>query len=422
MGAKPGCDPREDVLAPEHQSQTRISSTEPAALGAVQKSFVIQRLENIEELAALAPEWSVIDKATWPRSHFTSPAWLLPWWKHLRRRNVVFRDEFYAHVIRSWDGRLVAIAPLMRSFAPGLGVPVLRILQFFGTDPNLTEFRGVICASGDHDVVVQALFAHFLARRDEWDVFRWHGLRRSAAHYEVALPDYALIDGVVRPDYVLALPPSWEALTTRLSGKMRQNLRRTYRGLERDGLRFGLRVVAAEAEVAGATARFFALNAARAAATNMVKRPPLFRSRRALPFFSEQLLEFAAHDQLRIFELEVAGKVVASRLAFQLDDVLYLYFSGYDPVWRYHSVMTVLMAEMIQWALARGIREINLSTGNDQSKLRWKPKEVLLHEAMLISPSPWVRHSFRAYLRGADLRAKLRGEGAVARQFWRAPP
>jgi CelD/BcsL family acetyltransferase involved in cellulose biosynthesis len=371
-------------------------------------TFIIQRLESIEELVALTPEWSVIDRATRPRSPFTSPAWLLPWWKHLRRRNVAFRDELYFHAIRSRDDRLVGVAPLMRSFAPGLGVPVLRILQFFGTDPGLTEFRGVICRNGDHDVVVQALFAHFLARRDEWDVFRWHGLRRSAADYEAVLPGDTLIGRAGLPDYVLVLPPSWEALMTRVSRNMRKNLRKAYEGLERDGLRFGLRVVAAEAEVADATARLLALHAARAAAAKMVKHPHLFRSRRTLAFLGEYLLGFAARDQLRIFELEVAGKVVASRLAFQLDDVLYLYFSGYDLVWRDYSVMTLLMAEMIQWALARGIREINLSTGNDQSKLRWKPEEVLLHEAVLISPSPRVRAAFWAYQRAADLRAALR--------------
>ena len=116
---------------------------------------------------------------------------------------------------------------------------------------------------------------------------------------------------------------------------------------------------------------------------------------------------FAARDKLRIFELEVASKVVASRLAFQFDDVLYLALSGYDPVWRNYSIMTVLMAEMIQWALAHGIREINLSTGKDHSKLRWNPEEVLLHEAVVISPSLRVRAAFRAYQRAADLLAKL---------------
>ena len=397
--------------ATTQRSQTSISSAGPAWLGgraAVQGSFVIQRLKNIEELAALTPEWSGIDRLTRPRTPFTSPAWLLAWWKHWRRHNVAFHDEFYSHAIRTRDGQLVGIAPLMRSFAPGLGVPVLRMLQFFGTDPGLTECRGVVCRDADHDVVVQALFAHFLARRDEWDVFRWHGLRHSATDCEAILSGDTLIGGAVLPDYVLVLPSSWEILKTRLSGKMRQNLRRTYARLKRDGLRFGLRVVTAEAEVADATARFLALYAARAGAADMVKHPRRLRSRRTLAFLSEYLLGLAARDQLRIFELEVAGSVVASRIAFQFDDVLYLYFSGYDPVWRDYSVMTVLMAEMIQWALARGMREINLSTGSDQSKLRWKPEEVLLYEAVLIAPSPRVRAAFRAYQRAAELRAALR--------------
>ena len=82
---------------------------------------------------ALSSEWSVIDRVTQPRSPFTSPAWLLPWWKHWRRCDVAWRDEFCSHATHSLDGRLVAVAPLMRSFAPRLGVPVLHILQFFGS-------------------------------------------------------------------------------------------------------------------------------------------------------------------------------------------------------------------------------------------------------------------------------------------------
>jgi CelD/BcsL family acetyltransferase involved in cellulose biosynthesis len=70
--------------------------------------------------------------------------------------------------------------------------------------------------------------------------------------------------------------------------------------------------------------------APRAAAANVVRHWRKFRGGRIQVFLGENLLGLATHNQLRIFTLEVAGKVVASRLAFRFDGALYLYFADYD--------------------------------------------------------------------------------------------
>lgn len=143
--------------------------------------LTVERLPGPEALEDVAAEWELIDRETSPRTPFTSPAWILAWWKHFpRRRQTLFNDEFYCHVVRAPGGRLVAIAPLMRTFSPGFGPPVLRMVQFFGTDPALTEVRGLICRPKDEAAAVEALVEHFLTRRDEWDVFRWAGLGEAA--------------------------------------------------------------------------------------------------------------------------------------------------------------------------------------------------------------------------------------------------
>ena len=54
-----------------------------------------------------------------------------------------------------------------------------------------------------------------------------------------------------------------------------------------------------------------------------------------------------------LFELEIAGEIVASRLAFLEGRELYFYYSGYDPAWRKYSVMTTLMAEIMRWSISR---------------------------------------------------------------------
>ena len=114
--------------------------------------------------------------------------------------------------------------------------------------------------------------------------------------------------------------------------------------------------------------------------------------------------------------MEIGGAVVASRVAFLIASDLYLYFAGYDPAWKNYSVMTVLMTEVFKWALAHGVERVNLSTGRDQSKERWKPREVLFRSAVQMSPTWRARTAFgpfRAYeaLGRARVKAVQAGSG-----------
>jgi CelD/BcsL family acetyltransferase involved in cellulose biosynthesis len=379
------------------------------------RRLTVERLPGPEALAGIAAEWDLLDRQTAPRTPFTSPAWIIPWWKHLSRcRKMLLHDEFFCHVVRGDGGRLVAVAPLMRTSVPGVGPPVLRMVQFFGTDAALTEIRGVICRPEDHAPVVEALVEHFLARRAEWDVFRWAGLRHPVDAYGAPPPPCAFAPRHDLPDYVVELPGSWEHLRLRVSSNMRKNLRKPYELLERDGLAFALRVTERPNDVAAAVTRFLELHAARAEAADMIFHPNKFVQPHVRAFFADYLHGLAERGELRIFELEIDGAVVASRIAFLLGSDLYMYFAGYDPAWKTYSVMTVLMTEMFKWAFAHGVERINLSTGHDQSKMRWKPREVLFRDAVQVSPTMRARPAFGAFqayeaLSRARFKAVVRG-------------
>src|ERR1700730_9347777 len=105
----------------------------------------IAKLSGSEALADIRVEWEALDAQIFPRTPFTSPLWIGLWWNHLRRQRPLLRDEFFCHTVRDADGRLVAIAPLMVTVSPGFGPPWIRVVQFFGSDPGITELRGVIC-------------------------------------------------------------------------------------------------------------------------------------------------------------------------------------------------------------------------------------------------------------------------------------
>jgi CelD/BcsL family acetyltransferase involved in cellulose biosynthesis len=130
----------------------------------------------------------------------------------------------------------------------------------------------------------------------------------------------------------------------------------------------------------------------------MIYHPNKFDEPHARAFLVEYLDQLARRDQLRLFELAVGNDVVASRLVFVLGSELYLYFGGYDPTWRKYSIMTVLLTEMIKWAITNGVRRFNLSAGNDQSKLRWKPNELVFRDAVQISPTLRGRIARRAFM------------------------
>ena len=106
---------------------------------------------------------------------------------------------------------------------------------------------------------------------------------------------------------------------------------------------------------------------------------------------------FSVRGQARVFRLRVGGSLVATRVAFVMGGTLYLYFSGYEREFGKYSVMTTLLAEVIQRAFREGLGSMNLSTGNDVSKTRWAPREWIECDGVMVSPRPFAQCAYAAY-------------------------
>ena len=155
----------------------------------------------------------------------------------------------------------------------------------------------------DQAQVVQALVEHFLARRDEWDVFRWAGLRHPVDTYGALCPPCAFMAREDLPDFVLDLPKSWNDLRLQVSSNMRKNLRKAYEFLERDGFAITLRVTERPDGVGAAMARFLALHAARADAAGMIFHPDKFVRARERDFFWDYLQGAADRGRTQDFRV-----------------------------------------------------------------------------------------------------------------------
>jgi CelD/BcsL family acetyltransferase involved in cellulose biosynthesis len=357
----------------------------------------VERVPGPEAFAALVAEWDQLDARISPRTPFTSPLWNMLWWKHYRSMRLFVRDDLFVHVVRDRLGKLIAVAPMMMTHRPSVGPVRVRVLQFFGADVNVTELRGLVCHPDDQSDVISALIAHFSGGPTGWDWIDWGAVRDDGTAREALLRLDVIGWERQNPSYHLPLAPSWEEFRSRLSRNIKQSLRKCYNSLKRAEHPFVFRAVQDPLETPAALQTFFRLHSERGRALEAVKHHDVFAAPRDRAFLTEYAQAMAARGQLRIFQIEIEGHVVAARMGFVLGDELYLYYSGYDTRWAKYSVMTTVVAEAIKWAIANGLKIVHLSTGQDVSKLRWGPKETIFRSALQVSPSRRSRLAFRTY-------------------------
>ena len=353
-------------------------------------------VSRVPSLEAVLAEWEQLERTTFPRLPFTSPRWTRLWLRHFGQNRALLKDELVLLAVRDEHGRLRGVSPMVLTHRPSVGPARTRMLRMIGADPNITELSGPICAPEHAPAVMEALLGWLEAHQGTWDLVFFNSIhdattgvvgKRNNVHW-----------GRESPDFVLELPATWELLKAQLGRNLKESLRKCYNSLKRDGHTFELRVRSRPDEMTLALDHFFRLHNARALLTDTIEHKDVFALARSQAFLRDCMAEAATAGEARIFQLEIAGQVVATRIAFALDDHLYLYFSGFDPAWKQYSVMTTTIAEAIGWAIEQGFAVVNLSPGRDVSKTRWNPVEIPFREAYLPSESLRGGLVHRAYV------------------------
>ena len=362
-------------------------------------------VSRVASLEALRPEWEQLDRTTFPRLPFSSARWTTLWLRHFAEDRALLKDELMLLAMRDETGVLRGLAPMVLSQRPSVGPVRTRMLRMIGADPNITELSAPICAPEHAPVVLKALLEYLDANDGTWDLVFFNGIRESAADVLEARGNVHW--GRESPCFVLKLPPTWDALRAQLGRNLKESLRKCYNSLKRDNHHFELRVRSRPDEMTTALDHFFRLHNARSTLTGTIDHKDVFALERSRTFLRDCMAAAAGAGEARVFQLEIAGQVVATRLAFALDDQLYLYFSGFDPAWKQYSVMTTTVAEAIRWAIEQRFAVVNLSPGRDVSKTRWDPVEIPFREVYL--PSQSVRGGLvhRAYLELGDRSSRL---------------
>jgi CelD/BcsL family acetyltransferase involved in cellulose biosynthesis len=358
------------------------------------RQVTVEIITTVEGIATLQSDYEHLCGITGNELPFALHEWHFTWCHHFLNcsPNIVAEPHFY--ILRDEARTCVAILPFIinrRRIGP------LKIVSFrlLGADPAITEIQGPLVERGYEQIAVQAVRDN-LAKIGDWDWIHWAGVSHEFA--EALNRDNPLEWRPSVHDFILDLPANWEEFRSELKRNIRESLRHCYNSLKRDGHQFEFLVIREPEDVRRHLDRFLELHRLRANMDPAVPHPDRFTSRVCQNFLYEVCERLATRGAVRLFALKIGANIVAMRLGFVAGDSLYFYYSGYCPQWARYSVMTTTVAEAIKYAMAQGLKTINLSPTREVSKTRWGPRQVDYLSAFEFAGRLRSRLARRAYL------------------------
>jgi len=287
------------------------------------------------DLDGLSDEWAALLEASGSRSPFLQWAWQQVWWQDLAP------DAAPLMLAMRDAGRLVGIVPLLRTGGE---------LALSG-DSEICDYMDIICLPGAEVDVLDAALAELSS--EPWTRLVFWGLRADSP----TLP--ALREAAERHELRLQLEPeaicprvplaaTWDAYLEGLTKKDRHELRRKIRRFTGLGGEIREYALSDPSEISAALADFFRLHTISRQDKAAFMTPLMER------FFRDMAAALAPLDLIRLYFLELDGKRVASVLAFDCGDELWLYNSGFDPAFASASVGLVSKAFALKQAIAEG--------------------------------------------------------------------
>ncbi|GAC1381244.1 MAG: hypothetical protein NVSMB33_07800 [Ktedonobacteraceae bacterium] len=375
------------------------------------KVLDVQSISTPEAFITLRNEWEALLARAARATAFQSSDWLALWWRHLGAGSTL-----RLLILRDADKMLVGIVPLqMRHY--GIWPLRLRVLFWLGHGiGGLTDTLGPVFAAGYEKEAICTALSYLRHHQAEWDLL---ALARTPALLIEEIIAWAQAVNyrteVFDPIGWLyaSLPGDWSSFQKTLSKNLRSNLPRYRNRLVREGHNASFEVLTESESIIEALPRFFELHQLRAQAEDMKSHSNYFATPTSRTFITEAARNLGAQKRLALAQMIVDDRVVAAQLLLFQDQVMSTYFSGFDPEWGRYSIMMLTMKACIEYAIAQGIRWVDLTAGaGSQTKRQWGNEEtqtsyVLIAQSALIGTvGGWVIRKWRS-MHGLQHRVQL---------------
>jgi CelD/BcsL family acetyltransferase involved in cellulose biosynthesis len=345
---------------------------------------------DLAGFAEVAPEWDRL--AAGGDSPFLTAAWVGSWWRAFEPAGAV------ALLLRDEDGALLA-GGLFIDDGGSLRAAVNDHTNDWGVvaagEVETARLWAGVAELGRRSIVLEPLLA---------------GEGAGAARRTLEAGGYRLAEEELEPSPWLELPPSFEELLAGRSRNLRSQVGRRRRGLEKEG-ELELRPVTGGEALDAELDAFFALEASG------------WKGRKGTAIASDPALEAlyrgyaesaSAQGCLRMYMLELNGKLVAADYGCVHDDCGYLIKTAFDEELGRFAPGLVLRAGVLRASIDEGLGRYDFLGGPDDYKRRWADRlqgRAAIHAFRGNSALPayaWRRRVRPALKRGRDL---IRGVG-----------
>ena len=311
------------------------------------------------------------------QSVFFTPQWQETWWRHFGATH-----QLFLLTVRSDDGTLQGLAPLMRS--EGADTPPR--LALIG-DLELCDYLDVLMVPAQQQEVGQALVQYLVAHSGEELELCLPNLSQDSPTPGV-FHDSLIHQGLtveveqIETCPTAVLPTDWEAYLATLRGKDRHELRRKLRRAE-TAVRLEYRVTNTAAQLNEDVDTFVALHR-----MSQQDAKQGFMTPEKEAFFRDMAQQLWPHGWLELAFLYADGEPIAALCCFAYGTTYAAYNSGYHPAYADLSAGIVLFADRIRQAIARGFTAFDFMRGNEPYKYRFGATDRPLYQLLARTACP----------------------------------
>ena len=325
----------------------------------------------------LRPEWLRLLGEVSFQSVFFTPQWQETWWRHFgagRQLSIL--------AVRSDDGRLQGLAPLMRSNADA---DTTR-LEFIG-DLELCDYFDLFIAPHRQDDVVQAMADYLVSQASEDVEICLNNLSSSsptAALLQDRLTKQGLLVEIeeIETCPTILFPADWNAYLATLRGKDRHELRRKIRRAE-NAVELAYTVTDTPERLDEDLDTFIALHR-----MSQQDDKQGFMTPAKVAFFRDMAHQLWREGWLELAFLHADDRPIAGLCCMTYGTTYAAYNSGYHPDYGVLSAGIVLFANRIRSAIDRGFAAFDFLRGNEAYKYRFGASDRPLSQFMVRSVCP----------------------------------
>jgi CelD/BcsL family acetyltransferase involved in cellulose biosynthesis len=352
-------------------------------------------VDEPDDVLALGPAWRELAERAKARP-FQDHAWCASW----QGTHGAARGRRPCVAILRSGRRLLAVLPLARGRYGGL-----RVLEWMGAKPS------------DYcDALVDPSIEPRAALRRLWREVARRGF--DLAHLARVPADatcWALLEGLggwaTEGEYVSEVPITWpdgRAWLRGLSKPSRELIGRRLRRLASAGVTFRVGAAAGDrAELVETVLRH------KVAMVEAAGTPGFLTEPGGPEFVRAMAAAMAGRGLLHLSALRSDEAVAAAHLGFLHEGTLYYYMPAFDPAWAKHGPGHLLLASLVMWCCDNGVRRLDLLSGDEPYKRRFRPRVMPPTRSVLVPGSVLGRAALTGYrLLG---RSGARHAGAVPR-------